>query len=121
MKKILMVEDNNSILNLFITLFKNHGGYDIQTANNGLEALEKIAEDKPDILLTDINMPVLDGRELCKRVRNNTETKDIYIVVSSGNPLPEETREYVDSFFLKPYPFQELIEKLEDIGGKENE
>ncbi|MBL7101037.1 MAG: response regulator [Nanoarchaeota archaeon] len=119
MKKILIADNDKNILNLYLSYLEDLKGYDIRTAKNGLETIEKIVEDKPDILVIDINIPCANGQGLCKRIRNNPETKDIYIIVSSGFNLPEETREYIDTLFLKPYPVEDLIEKLEDIGGKD--
>ena len=65
MSKILVVDDNNNSLYLLKKLFKNHG-HEVVTASNGAEALEKARQDPPDMIISDIIMPVMNGFSLCR-------------------------------------------------------
>lgn len=119
MKKLLLVDDADYLIKSYADILKCDGFNEVRLAYNGKEALEKIIEDKPDVLLTDLEMPVMCGYELCKKIRENPEISDIYIIASSGINLPKGMEKYVDEVFPKGEPLR-LIERLEEIlGGKE--
>ena len=65
MKKILIVDDNTQILSMLQTLLSDQG-YGVMTATNGAEALEKARSECPDMIISDILMPVMDGFQLCR-------------------------------------------------------
>lgn len=80
--KILIVDDepyNNSILKL---KFEN-AGYDVVTAANGLEGLKKFKVECPDVVITDIKMPLMDGKELCRSLREESKAPSLIIVITS--------------------------------------
>jgi len=119
MKKILLVDDSYLLIDTYANVLKIHGFNEVRLAYDGQEALEKVSEEKPDVILTDIEMPVMDGYELSKTIKENPETSDIYIIASSGRNLPEGMDKYVDEFFRKGNSTR-LIERLKEIlGGKE--
>ncbi len=78
--KILVVDDNREIVDLIREQFKLKG-YDVICANNGQEALAKVYQEKPDIILLDIMMPMIDGYEICKTLKSNEETKNIPVIL----------------------------------------
>ena len=80
MKAVLIVDDEFDARRTIELLFELEG-YEVTTAQNGEVALEKIAERKPQVILTDWMMPVMDGYELCARVRANPETTNIPIIM----------------------------------------
>lgn len=81
--KILVVDDEECIREcLCYVLGKN--GFIVEDAENGEVALKKIAQDKPDIIILDILMPVLDGLETLKRLRQNPQTRDIPVIFFSA-------------------------------------
>jgi two-component system, OmpR family, alkaline phosphatase synthesis response regulator PhoP len=82
-KKILIVDDDKFLLDIYSLKF-NEGGYDVDVAFSGAEALEKIKKEKPDILLLDIVMPEMDGLELLKKMHEEGLNKDIKCVVLSN-------------------------------------
>lgn len=80
---ILIVDD----VPLNVILVKKMLGrqpFNIRTANNGQKALESIAEQKPDLVLLDLMMPVMDGFQALENIRNNEETKDLHVVILSA-------------------------------------
>lgn len=82
---ILIVDDEPDVLFL-IRLTLETAGYEVREAAHGVEALAAIAEAKPNLLLTDLMMPVMDGHELIRRVRTAPDTADLPIMVLSANP-----------------------------------
>jgi len=88
----------------------------VTTAQNGEVALEKIAERKPHIILTDWMMPVMDGYELCARVRANPETKNIPIIMLAAvvsTMLAKEKQWNV--LVAKPAYFEELLALVNEL------
>jgi two-component system, sensor histidine kinase ChiS len=77
-KKILIVDDDHDTLDLLEIFLYNR--YDIITANNGFEALSKVEEELPALILTDIKMPVMDGIRFFNNLRKNEATKNIPII-----------------------------------------
>lgn len=84
-----LVVDNNPVLLRAVSVFLEREGCVVRNATNGLEALNVIKEERPDIIFTDLVMPLVGGEQLCKIVRNTPELKTIYIVVVSGIVLED--------------------------------
>ncbi|WP_163336602.1 response regulator [Desulfopila sp. IMCC35008] len=84
-----LVVDNNPVLLRAVSAFLEREGCVVTTATNGLEALNVIKEDRPDIIFTDLVMPLVGGEQLCKIVRNTPEFKSIFLVVVSGIVLED--------------------------------
>ena len=80
---ILIVDDSPTICRLVAATLERHN-YQVVAAKDGLEALAKLNEIRPDLILLDIMMPHLDGYQLCKIIRGNQETKHIPVVMLSG-------------------------------------
>ncbi len=82
-RKILVVDDSATVRKL-ISAKLSKSGHEVLCATDGIEALEKINEIMPDLILLDINMPRMDGYQVCKLIRNNEATKDVPVVMISG-------------------------------------
>ncbi|MCK4532079.1 MAG: response regulator, partial [Candidatus Aenigmarchaeota archaeon] len=72
-KKIMVVDDEESLIEL-VTAVLEQEGYEIITAMNGEEALERLKTEKPDLILLDMMMPGMSGREVCERIRKDSKT-----------------------------------------------
>lgn len=79
-KKILVVDDEDSLVRL-IQLQLKFEGYQVITAYDGLEALEKVVEEKPDLVVLDIMMPKVDGWVVCHSIKSNADTKNIRVII----------------------------------------
>lgn len=114
-RKLLLADDSITIQKV-VELVLAEGGFEIRAVNNGEEALTTIATFKPDIVLADIEMPKINGYQLCEKLKTNPETKDIPVILLSGafEPLDEELARQVkaESFVVKPFESQELISKI---------
>jgi two-component system response regulator VicR len=91
-KKILIVEDEK-LLNEAYELVLKKEGYDVATAFNGQEALDKVAKDKPHLILLDLRMPKMDGVEFLKNFEKKTEMKDVFVIVFSNYDEQKEIDE----------------------------
>lgn len=115
MAKILVVDDDDTILLVFRTHLAR-AGHTVETAVNGVEALGKIAAFRPELILLDVNMPMMSGFEVAKRLKENPETKDIFIFIMTS--LKQETnikRGYqlgIDEYLTKPTNIAHLLLRI---------
>ncbi len=121
-KKILIVDDESNTREILRYIFKG-GGFIIEDARNGKEALQKVAQDKPDIIILDVAMPEMDGFQACKQLRENPDTKDIPIIFLSAQrdivefiqDMPGATIEYIE----KPCDIVYLIKRVNNLLPKQ--
>jgi two-component system cell cycle response regulator DivK len=117
-KLILLVEDNEDILQITRIVLKTRG-YEVATAKNGLDAVERAASDLPDLILMDLFMPVMDGIEATSRLRSNPKTKNIPIVALTASGRPHDRERSMaagcDDFIAKPYTYHDLIAYIEKL------
>ena len=112
--RILLVDDEIDILE-FVRYNLVREGYEVFTAQNGAEALEKAAECRPHLILLDMMMPVMDGAQTCRAIRENPVLKDTMVVFLSA--LGEEQQQLAgfgvgaDDYHTKPLK-QKLLERL---------
>ncbi len=114
--KILMVDDEEDFTQPMAFWFKTKG-YEVSTANNGEIALEKIKDEKPDIIFLDLNMPVMDGFETLKRIRKID--KNLPVIVISAYADPEKIQRMqphgISGVFYKGSDFEEGVTLIESI------
>jgi CheY-like chemotaxis protein len=109
-KLILIVDDEFDLTSTFDMLFQING-FETVTANNGHQALERIRERVPDIIMSDCMMPVMDGIALSRHVRNNPATAHIPIILMSAIPQQKNLADAVDSEFMqKPFRFRDVLD-----------
>jgi len=118
MARILVVDDQRSNLELMAGVLKARG-YDVLTAADGEAALEQVRESGPDIVVSDILMPGLDGYELCRRLRASPATALLPVVlVTSLDPQGERMRGIeagADDFITKPVNWEELFARVRSL------
>lgn len=83
MKKILLVEDDPFLIDIYTNQFKKTG-YEVLISPNGESAINKVKEEKPDLLILDIILPKMDGWEVLKTIRQDLKIKDLKIVILSN-------------------------------------
>lgn len=105
-KTILVAEDSDSIRK-FIALALKLQGYKVVAAVDGMDALEKLPTEKFDLILTDLNMPNIDGYKLIQTVRSDPEYKDIPIIILSSLSKDEDVQAGLsvgaNSYLIKPF------------------
>ena len=119
-KKILVVEDtedNRQILRDLLGM----AGYDMVEAHDGAEGVAMAAEHRPDLILMDIQMPVMDGYEATRQIKANPELKAIPIVAVTSYALSgdeQKTRDAgCDAYIAKPYSPRQMLAKVREILG----
>lgn len=120
-KRILVVDDEPDILKVIIFRLKKEG-YEVKTAINGQVALDMIAQERPDIILLDITLPLLNGYEVCKKIKTNDCHKDIpvmFLTASTGSGgFKERAAEAgAQDFMFKPFDYDLLLEKIKKLLG----
>jgi CheY-like chemotaxis protein len=115
MKKVLVVEDNpdmRKLLSVELALM----GFEPITGGGGKEGILKAISEKPDLVLLDISMPDMDGRDVARILRRNPETKDIPIIAETALSDRRELKSCVDAgcndYLVKPFSYKDLEEKL---------
>jgi len=113
MPRILVVDDDQSILDAMeITL--NLEGYDVESTTKGEETFSKIESFKPDLIFMDVYLSGMDGREICKQIKQENKTKHIPVIIFSANKSMKEV--FKDSgandFIGKPFNMDELYDKV---------
>ncbi|MBR1594203.1 MAG: response regulator [Alloprevotella sp.] len=115
--KILIVEDNDEVANYIGTHLADH--YDLQFAHNGAQALEMVSDVLPDLIITDVMMPEMDGYELCRRLRSAEATNHIpIIIVTARSEEAERLKGFeagADAYLLKPFNPDELRLRVEKL------
>lgn len=111
-KKIMIADDDPSILDALKQIFESEG-YEVGTSVNG-ETFAKIQEFRPDILLLDIWMSGVDGRDICKKLKSQPETQYIPIIMVSANNDTKGIAKAAgaDDFVAKPFDMQDLLTKV---------
>jgi CheY-like chemotaxis protein len=113
-KLILVVDDEFDIAHTYSILFE-HYGYRVLTAANGEEALAVAALHRPDIVLSDYMMPVVDGAELCLRWRADPALRAIPFILTSAGMLRDASNIPYDCFFKKPVRFEVLLDEIKRL------
>ena len=125
MKKhsILIVEDSLTQLEFLKQVFLNKG-HDVFIASNGIDALEEIKKHCPSIVISDISMPVMDGYELCRSIKNNELLNKLPVILLTGLSDPEEILKSIqagaDCYMTKPCDDQLLLSKIDDLIANNN-
>lgn len=115
MKKVLVVEDSPDMRKLLSIELKLMG-FEPITAGGGKEGIEKAISEKPELVLLDILMPDMDGRDTARILRRNAETKDIPIIAETALSDRRDLNSCLDAgcndYLVKPFSYKNLEEKL---------
>ena len=120
-KKVLLCDDEIHILRA-AELKVRRAGYEVRIAHDGEEAWEMIQHDLPDVLVTDVQMPRVDGFELSRRIRADATTKDLPILMLTAKGFELEQQEMMEKWGIvdivpKPFSPRELVRRIDQIVG----
>lgn len=114
-RKILIVDDDVDLVELMSDAFAGDGRFDIKTANNGFDAGMLVKEFRPDIVVLDVMLPDINGKEVCQRVRMDPTMKTVKIICISGMVEQDKVADLraagADDFMNKPFAVEKLIER----------
>jgi DNA-binding response OmpR family regulator len=119
--RVVCIEDEPEMIDL-VRLILGRKGFDVIGADGGIEGLEKVKSEKPDIVLLDLMMPDMDGWEVYQQIKADPELRDIPIVVVTAKAQSIDKVlglhiAKVDDYITKPFGPQELLESVEKILG----
>jgi two-component system, cell cycle response regulator DivK len=114
--KILYVEDNDDNLYMLTLRFEALDGYEVVSAVDGAAGLAKAVSEKPDLILMDLNLPVMDGWEATRRLKADAGTRDIPVIALTAHAMAGEREKALacgaDDFDTKPVEFDRLLAKV---------
>lgn len=121
MTNSILVADDEPNIALSLKFLMEQAGFSVQTASNGQEALDAVARSAPDLILLDINMPRVNGYQVCEAVRANPEWKHVRIVMltAKGRDIEREKGLALgaDDYITKPFATQEVVQKVRSLIG----
>jgi len=118
-KKVLVVDDEPDTLEL-VKLVLESAGFDAILVNNGVEALARIEDEKPDVVLLDIMMPDMDGWDVFRKIKERNPTIPIAILTAKAQNIDKLLGLHVlkaDDYITKPFGKNELIGKVRKLTG----
>lgn len=114
--KILVVDDEPDYLSTIQCRLEWHN-YEVVTAGNGKEAIEKALSEKPALILLDTNMPIMNGHEVLERLRNTPELKETPVIMVTAlcdvKDITKASSFGISDYVAKPFNFPQLMEKIE--------
>jgi DNA-binding response OmpR family regulator len=118
--KILIADDNENIREALTSILEDEG-YALSIAKDGADALMKIREISPDILILDVMMPKVSGYEVCRTIKSDRDLKKIFIVMLSakGQATEQELGKEVgaDEYIVKPFSPSEILARIKNFPG----
>jgi CheY-like chemotaxis protein len=117
--KILYIEDNDDNVYMLKMRLELLGDYEVLAAENGEKGCEMAATEQPDLILMDLEMPVVDGWEATRRLRDNPQTRDVPIIALSAHALAGEREKALaagcNEFDTKPIEFDRLVATIRQL------
>ncbi len=114
MKRVLVVDDNEDILSV-ISMVLDIEGFEVKCCDNGHEIADAISAFSPDVILLDIMLGDMDGREVCRKLKSNPETGNIPVIMisASHNLFDKKSNDCpADDFIAKPFDIDNLTQKV---------
>jgi two-component system, chemotaxis family, chemotaxis protein CheY len=118
-KTILVVDDDSSIRSM-IRLMLEGAGYEVIEAEHGAVALQRIARSRPDLLITNLMMPKVDGIRLIRQLRSRPDTTSLRILAISGHPEAVEYAHQANALLAKPFFQDQLLASIRSLIGDDS-
>lgn len=118
-RKVLIVDDDEELVELLSDVFAKDGRFDIRTANNGFDAGMLVREFRPDLVVLDVMLPDINGKEVCQRVRSDERLESVKIICISGmveqDKIAELREAGANDFMHKPFNVDRLLDRACDL------
>lgn len=118
-RKVLIVDDDEELVELLSDVFAKDGRFDIRTANNGFDAGMLVREFRPDLVVLDVMLPDINGKEVCQRVRSDERLEAVKIICISGmveqDKIAELREAGANDFMHKPFNVDRLLDRACDL------
>ena len=114
-RKVLLVDDDVDLVDLLKDAFERDGRFDIRTANNGFDAGMLVKEFRPDLVVLDVMLPDINGKEVCVRVRSDPALDEVKVICISGMVEADKVADLkaagANDFMQKPFSVDKLLER----------
>ena len=118
-RKVLIVDDDEELVELLTDVFEKDGRFDIRTANNGFDAGMLVREFRPDLVVLDVMLPDINGKEVCQRIRSDDTLEAVKIICISGMVEQDKVAELklagANDFMHKPFNVDRLLDRACDL------
>ena len=115
-RKLLVVDDDEELVELVRDMFERDGRFEVRTANNGFDAGMLVKEYHPDLIVLDVMLPDINGKEVCQRVRGDKTMDDVKIICISGLVEDDKVKDLraagADDFMRKPFEIENLMDRV---------
>jgi len=115
-RKVLIVDDDEELVELISDVLERDGRFEIRTVNNGFDAGMMVKEYRPDLIVLDVMLPDINGKEVCQRVRGDKTMGDVKIICISGMVEEDRVGELraagADDFMHKPFEIERLVARM---------
>jgi excisionase family DNA binding protein len=115
-RKVLLVDDDAELVELMNKVLEEDGRFEVRIASNGFDAGMMVKEYRPDMIVLDVMLPDINGKEVCHRVRADSSLEDVRILCISGMIEEDKVQELrlsgADDFLHKPFDIEELIDRM---------
>ncbi len=121
-KKILIIDDEYDSVMLLQMRLESHG-FEVYTAYDGLSGIDAALSIKPDVIMLDLMMPIMDGYETAEKLRETPETAKIpiFVFTAAQKSKVRDVPELFQHFIPKPFDFDEIIRKINEITSEPKE
>jgi excisionase family DNA binding protein len=115
-RRVLIVDDDHELVELITDVLERDSRFEVRSVNNGFDAGMMVKEYRPDLIVLDIMLPDINGKEVCQRVRNDKTTDDVRIICISGMVEEDKVGELkaagADDFMHKPFEIERLLDRM---------
>ena len=115
-RRVLIVDDDEDLVELIADHLERDSRFEIRTANNGFDAGMMVKEYRPDIIVLDVMLPDINGKEVCQRVRSDKTMEDVRIICISGMVEEDKVADLreagANDFMHKPFEVEKLIDRI---------
>jgi excisionase family DNA binding protein len=115
-RKILVVDDDLELVELITDVLDKDGRFEVRSVNNGFDAGMMVKEYHPDLLVLDVMLPDIKGKEVCQRVRSDATMDDVKIICISGMVEQDKIEDLrasgADDFLQKPFEVEQLVDRI---------
>ena len=115
-RKILVVDDDEELVELIVDVLERDGRFEVRSVNNGFDAGMMVKEYRPDLIVLDIMLPDINGKEVCQRVRSDSTMDDVRIICISGMIEADKVEDLkvsgANEFLQKPFEVETLIDRI---------
>lgn len=118
-RKVLIVDDDEELVELLSDVFEKDGRFEVKTANNGFDAGMQVREFRPDLVVLDVMLPDINGKEVCQRIRSDETLEAVKIICISGMVEQDKVAELrtagANDFMHKPFNVDRLLDRACDL------